>query len=196
MQCTKKTRKAVLENRIVAKEALRTALVEAEGILNSRPITHVSSDAGDIKALTPNHFPLLRAKPSNEEADVSEGEITSTKLWRQSRALVNFFWKRFTKEYIPSLTERKKWREKKKNLKERDIHVLVAVVGEPNQPRGIWTLGRIVSTHPGQDGMVRALTVRTQYEEYERPITKLCFLEEAETGSCRTVNRLDFVSPQ
>ena len=55
------------------------------------------------------------------------------------------------------------------------------LVAEPNQPRGIWPLSRIVSTHPGQDGMVRAVTVRTQYGEYKRPITKLCFLEEAET---------------
>ena len=49
--------------RIVAKEALRTALVEAERIMNSCPITHVSSYAGDIEALTPNHFLLLRANP-------------------------------------------------------------------------------------------------------------------------------------
>ena len=42
MQCTKKT----------LREALKTALVEAEGMLNSRPITHVSNDAGDIEALT------------------------------------------------------------------------------------------------------------------------------------------------
>jgi len=151
--------------------------VEAEGILNSRPVTYVSSDADDIEALTPNYFLLLRANPSNEEADVSEREINSTKLWRQSQALVNFFLKRFTKENIPSLTERKKWREKRKNLKEGDV-VLFA---EPNQPRGMWPLGRIVSTYPGQDGMVRAVTVRTQYGEYKRPITKLCFLEEAET---------------
>ena len=80
MQCTKKTLKSVLQNRIVAKEALRIALVEAEGILNSRPITHVSSDADNIEALTPNHFLLLRENPSNEEADVSEREINSTKL--------------------------------------------------------------------------------------------------------------------
>ena len=46
-------------------------------------------------------------------------------------------------------------------------------VAEPNQPRGIWPLGRIVSTHPGQDGIVRAVTVRTQYGEYKTPITKL-----------------------
>ena len=53
--------------------------MEAERILNNRPITNVSSDAGDIEALTPNHFLLLRANPSNEEADVSEREINSTK---------------------------------------------------------------------------------------------------------------------
>ena len=80
VQCTKKTLKSVLQNRIVAKEVLRIALVEAEGILNGRPITHVSSDADNIEALTPNHFLLLRENLSNEEADVSEREINSTKL--------------------------------------------------------------------------------------------------------------------
>ena len=155
---------------------LRTALVEAEGILNSRPITHVSNDAGDIEALTPNHFLLLRSNPSYEDAEVSDREINSTKMWRRSQALANFFWRRFTKEYLPSLKERKKWKEKKQNLKEGDV-VLVA---EPNHPRGVWPLGRIVSTHPGRDGSVRAVTVHTQHGEYKRPITKLCLLEEAE----------------
>ena len=89
MQCAKKTLKSVLQNRIVAKEALRTALVEADGVLNNRPITNVSNDAGDIEALTPNHFLLLRANSSNEEAEVSEREINATKLWRQSQALIN-----------------------------------------------------------------------------------------------------------
>ena len=98
-------------------------------------------------------------------------------------ALVNFFCKRFAKEYIPSLIERKKWKEKRKNLKEADV-VLVA---GPNQPRGIWPLGRTVSTHPGQDGVVRAVTVRTQYGEHKRPIIKLCFLEEAETYDPRHI---------
>lgn len=72
MQCTKKTLKAVLQNRTIAREALKTALVEAEGMLNSRPITHVSNDAGDIEALTSNNFPLLPANPSYEEADGNE----------------------------------------------------------------------------------------------------------------------------
>ena len=80
MPRTKKTLKAILADRTVSKEVLRTALVEAEGILNSRPITHVSNDAGDIEALTPNNFSLLRANPSYEDAEVSDREINSTKM--------------------------------------------------------------------------------------------------------------------
>ena len=81
VQCTKRTLKAILANRVVSKEVLRTALLEAEGILNSRPITHVLSDAGDIEALTPNHFLLLRENPRYEDADVSDREINSKNLW-------------------------------------------------------------------------------------------------------------------
>ena len=41
----------------------------------------------------------------------------------------------------------------------------VRLVAEPNQPRGVWPLDRIVSTHPGKEGMVRAVTVPTQCVE-------------------------------
>ena len=86
VQCTKETLKAILANRVVSKEALRTALVEPEGILNSRPITHASSDAGYIEALTPNHFLLLRANPSYEDAERSTRRTCgdSPKRWPTS----------------------------------------------------------------------------------------------------------------
>ena len=58
--------------------------MEAEGILNSHLITDVSSDAGDIEALTSNHFLLLRANPSNEEADVSERERSTQQNYGDS----------------------------------------------------------------------------------------------------------------
>ena len=66
--------------------------MEAEGILNSHLITDVSSDAGDIEALTPNHFLLLRANPSNEEADVSERERSTQQNYGDSlkRLLTSF----------------------------------------------------------------------------------------------------------
>ena len=131
--------KAVLQNRIVAREVLRSARVEAEGMLNSRPITQVSSDAGDIEALTSNHFLLLPANSSYDEADDNERDQLNETMATVPSARVNFFWKRFAMEHIPSLIERKKWKEKRKNLKEADV----VFVAEPNQPRGIWPLGRM-----------------------------------------------------
>ena len=124
---------------------------------------------------------LLRANPSYEDAEVSDREINSIKMWRRSQALANFFWTRFTKEYLPNLTERKKWKEKRQNLKEGDV-VLVA---KPNQPRGVWPLGRIVSTHPERNGLVRAVTVRTQDGEYERRLLNFVYQRKRK---CRTVD--------
>ena len=92
MQCAKKTLKSLLQNRIFGKDALRNALVEAEGVLNSRRITHVSNDAGDIETLTLNHFPC------NEEAEVSEREINATNqprgIWPSGRIVSTPAWTR------------------------------------------------------------------------------------------------------
>ena len=53
------------------------------------------------------------------------------------------------------------------------------LVAEPNLPQGVWPMGRIVCTHPGQDGMVPLVTVHTQCREYKRPVAKLCLLDRA-----------------
>ena len=91
-------------------------------------------------------------------------------MWRQAQALANLFWRRFAKEYLPCLTERKVEREETfRNREETEKKQGdVVLVAKPNQPGGVWPLGRIVCTHPGQDGLVRAVTVRTQHREYKR----------------------------
>jgi len=79
-KCKKKMLKTILKHRTVFNVALRTALVEAGGILNSRPIIQVSNDAEDTEESTPSHFLLLRANPSYKDAEAGDGEIRTRQL--------------------------------------------------------------------------------------------------------------------
>ena len=58
---------------------------------------------------------------------------------------------------------------------------------EDNVKRGSWLLGRIEQVHPGQDGIVRVVNVRTKTGVYVRPVVKIylsdeCYVEEALQG--------------
>lgn len=37
-----------------------------------------------------------------------------------------------------------------------------------------WTMARIVDVHPGPDGIVRVVTLRTVSSEFKRSISKIC----------------------
>jgi len=50
---------------------------------------------------------------------------------------------------------------------------MVLVVDE-RYPPAKWPLGRVVQTHPGPDGQIRVVTIRTQTSTLQRPIVKLC----------------------
>jgi len=93
------------------------------------------------------------------------------KKWRQVQLLADLFWKRWLREYLPTLKTRGKWRLT--NLKPNALVLLV----DDNIPRGRWNLGRILETYPGPDGLVRVAKVKTKDAVYIRPIQKLCLLE-------------------
>ena len=65
---------------------------------------------------------------------------------------------------------------------------------DENQPSMKWKMARIHETHPGPDGVVRVVTLRTATGFLRRPITKICLLpipaetieeEKAETAEIR-----------
>jgi hypothetical protein len=61
VQSVKRELNVSLKNTLVTDSVLRAAVTEVEGVLNSRPLTHSSSDPEDNSAPTPNHFLLGRA---------------------------------------------------------------------------------------------------------------------------------------
>lgn len=56
VKSAKRAMKAILKNAEITDEELLTAICGAEKLLNSRPITYVSSNPDDLSPLTPNHF--------------------------------------------------------------------------------------------------------------------------------------------
>ncbi|GFW80406.1 integrase catalytic domain-containing protein [Trichonephila clavipes] len=78
------------------------------------------------------------------------------------------FWKKWSSEFISSLQPRKKWQDAQPNLKEDDI-VLIKEEGPP----GTWPMARVLQVHPGNDGLVRVATVKTQDSVFKRPVHKL-----------------------
>ena len=63
VQSCKKALKVVLHGQVVTDEVLETAFAETEALVNSRPLTEVSSDDSGLQAITPNHFRISRANP-------------------------------------------------------------------------------------------------------------------------------------
>ena len=82
---------------LVNEETLVTFLVEVEKILNSRPITHVSSDPSDLEPLTTNHILLLRHNPCSAPSEFEDSDKFQAR-WKRVHILANEFWARWVKE--------------------------------------------------------------------------------------------------
>ena len=98
IQSAKRTLLTILGSQQLNAEIFQTIVAETEGLLNSRPITYVSSDTNDKEALTPNHF-LLR-RPYRPLAPLTSTSRTFTKKeFSYTQTLQDHFWKRLQKEY-------------------------------------------------------------------------------------------------
>lgn len=151
--------KALLQDQPLHDEGLHTLLCEVESIINGRPLTKVSDDPRDPEALTPNHLLLLRSGPTLPPgAFVKDGSF-SRRRWRHVQYLADVFWRRWMREYLPSLQERQKWNKARRNFAVNDV----VLVLDESTPRGSWPLGRVLEVHESQDdGLVRSLKVKTR----------------------------------
>ncbi|XP_070524007.1 uncharacterized protein [Cardiocondyla obscurior] len=150
-------------------EELATFLTQVEACLNSRPLLPISDDPEDFEALTPGHF--LIGQPLNALPEPSLQEISENRLkrWQLIQKMRDHFWQRWSNEYIPTLNVRNKWSVAMKNLK---INTLCLIRGEGTAPAK-WPLGRIIAIHPGADGQVRVVTVKTATTTFTRPVVKI-----------------------
>ena len=170
----KRSLKSVVREQLLGDEALLTLTAEVEKTLNDRPITQVSDDSRDPEPLSPNKLLLLRPNSCMPPGVFDTGDQYCRRWWRQVQYMSNVFWKRWTREYLPTLQVRHKWPNVKRNMSVND---LVLVCDEPSI-RGHWPLGLVLEVSKGRDGLVRSCRVKVNGIEKVRPVTKLCLLEQ------------------
>nr|XP_034195185.1 uncharacterized protein LOC117611359 [Osmia lignaria] len=83
------------------------------------------------------------------------------------------------KEKLQHLQQFPKWRRYRENLEIGSL----ALIRDDLQPPAKWLMGRVTELHPGPDGCVRVVTLRTEKGTVKRPIVKLCPLPVSPTDA-------------
>ncbi|XP_055622597.1 uncharacterized protein LOC129766156 [Toxorhynchites rutilus septentrionalis] len=156
----------------VSLEDMNTLLIQVEACLNSRPLTPLSDDPNDLEPLTPAHFLVGESLQAIPEPNLEEIPLNRLNQWQLIQRRLQTFWSRWRKEYLSQLQARtKRWRPAIKI----EVGKLV-IIKDDNLPPMRWKLGRIIEVHPGADGIVRVVTLKTANGNLKRPVEKICIL--------------------
>ena len=123
-----------------------------------------------------NHFIIGETNANLTSGQFDNSLINYRKKWKNVQAATNMLWNRWRKEYLATLTQRKKKLVHNRNFKIGDL----VIISESDVPRSYWPLGRIVETFPGQDGVVRTVKGKTPNNEFIRFANKLHLLEASD----------------
>ena len=151
-------------------------MIEAENIVNSRPLTDLPLESHEEEPLTPNHF-LTGCLNSTQTPHPDSTKICLRKQWLIAQNLKDRLWKRWVLEYLPQLLRRPKWFERADPL---NVGQLVIVLDE-KLPRSQWQRGKIVSVVKANDGQVRQAEILTSRGIIRRPASKLAALQFSES---------------
>ncbi|KAG7299296.1 hypothetical protein JYU34_016216 [Plutella xylostella] len=162
-------------------EEYATLLTQIEACLNGRPLCAISEDPEELDYLTPAHF--LASGPI---LTIVETEHDLRTRWHLVQKIYQDVWKRWRAEYLSQLSIRPKWRSPQPNIKEGDI----VIIQDANLPPGKWALGRVLETHPGKDGYVRVVSVKTKNGVLKRPIVKLSRLPVQSSNCSENVSSI------
>ncbi|XP_059048070.1 uncharacterized protein LOC131843444 [Achroia grisella] len=163
---------ATLHERHPSEETLVTLLCEAEYTVNSRPLTHVSTEPDDEEALTPNHFLLGGSGKVQTPGSFEDTDIDSRSHWKRAQRLADHFWSRWLREYLPELQHRREPRGTGQPLRIGDLVLIV----DSNLPRNTWPRGRVIAVFPGPDGVIRVADIQTKNGVLRRPTKRLVVL--------------------
>ena len=159
-----------LGSQVATYEELCTLLAEIEACLNSRPLCALSDDPFNPTYLSPGHFLIGEPLTQLPATDFTDVKCNRLSRWQTYQQQLQQFWQHWSSDYLQSLQQRQRWQRTSPNLKPGDL----VLVREDNTAPLHWPTAVITDIHPGKDGIVRVVTIRTPKGVFKRPITKIC----------------------
>ena len=133
---------------------LQTACFEVGNLINERPIGKHPTDTDDGVYLSPNDLLLGRST-----SRVPSGPFRETTNPRHRfefvQNIVKSFWRKWTRDYFPSLLIESKWHTAHRDVKVGDV----VLIQDSNLVRGNWKLGKVITAKPSKDGRVRRVEI-------------------------------------
>ncbi|XP_039760333.1 uncharacterized protein LOC120633963 [Pararge aegeria] len=160
----------VIGQQLLSYEELCTVLIQVECLLNSRPLTILSSDPAEPSALTPSHFLHTAPLFSLPAPDVNPDKINLVDRYSLIDKMVQSFWNRWRMEYLHGLQVRLKWNTPSVPITPGTVVVVI----NDNVPPLAWPLAVVEKVHPSKDGVIRVATVKISGRTYVRPVVRLC----------------------
>ena len=149
----------IVSVQILSFEELNT-LVILRAILNSRPLSALSSDPNDLQPITPAHFFMGKSAKDLSTARQSDGKVDLGHLNDRR----GHFWKAWYRDYLVTLHIRKRWLQSGPN----SLGDLV-LVAEDNMPPLRWKMARIEQLYSGNDDINRVAELRRSSGHIIRP---------------------------
>lgn len=168
VRSTKRCLRKIVGRSKLTSDELRTALIEIEAVINSRPLSYVSSTDCD-EPLTPSHLIVgcrllnlpdhlgITSEPGDEDFEVDSNQLQ--KRVKHLATVLNHFWKRWRSEYLSELRESHRQSSKKAASHPSISKGDIVIVHDDALPRGFWKLGRVQEVMTGRDGLTRAAVV-------------------------------------
>ena len=154
-------------------EDFATATAQINSIMNNRPITKLSDNPDDVRALTPAQIMTGIADASGTPSEFLTplGYRRSFKMLKES---VDAWWKRWRNEYLNTLLQCQKWSKHARNLRKGDLILMV----DKNVPRDHWSKSVVTETYPDRWEVVRKCQITTATgATFLRDAHKLILLE-------------------
>ena len=140
VKSVKRSIKVAVGDQVLSFPEIQTMLHEAANIVNERPIG-VHSNQIDDNYLSPNDLLLGRASTHVPSGPFDES-CSNRRRYLFVQSIVKTFWRKWLRDFCPSLLVKQKWHSQKRNIQVGDI----VLIKDLNAVRGEWRRAQVVKT--------------------------------------------------